>query len=72
MSGLWSISLEGNVNKIQFANPGIKNSIISAAIYAKMGEGMTLPQAIDAVLGSGTFEKLAGEVYDELRARKGS
>lgn len=50
----------------------MKNAIISAAIYAKLAEGMTLPQAIDAVLGAGTFEKLAGEVYDELRARKGS
>ncbi len=40
---------------------------ISARILAKVAQGMTVSAAIDAVLGDGTFAKLAGEVYDGLR-----
>jgi hypothetical protein len=29
---------------------------------------MTIQQAIDFVLGDGSFQKIAGEVYDTLRA----
>lgn len=45
-----------------------KNQIITARIAAKLAEGMTIEQAIDFVLGAGTFKKLAGEIYDTLRA----
>jgi hypothetical protein len=41
---------------------------ISARILVLMQTGMTLPQAIDAVLGAGTYLKLAGDLYDALRA----
>ena len=47
----------------------LKNAAISAKIIAHMNAGMTLPQAFDAVLGEGAYMKLAGEVYDELRAK---
>lgn len=45
------------------------NATISAKILAAKASGMTTKQAIDAVLGAGTFEKLAGELYDALRAK---
>lgn len=41
---------------------------ISARILAAMANGATLPQAIDAVLGAGTFATVADDVYDTLRA----
>jgi len=30
---------------------------------------MKLPDAFDAVLGAGAYAKLAGDIYDTLRAR---
>ena len=45
-----------------------KNQNISARITAKLSEGMTVEQAIDFVLGAGAFQKLAGEIYDTIRA----
>ena len=47
----------------------LKNAIISAKILAHVQAGMTLRQAFDAVLGEGAYSKLAGEVYDALRAK---
>lgn len=46
-----------------------KNAIISARILADVANGKTLAQAYDAVFGEGAYLKLAGEIYDELRAR---
>jgi hypothetical protein len=43
------------------------NQKISLAILSKIANGMTARQAVDAVLGAGTFEKIAGDVYDTLR-----
>jgi hypothetical protein len=43
------------------------NAKISARILRQMSEGKTVQQAVDAVLGAGSFEKLAGEVYSALR-----
>lgn len=45
----------------------LKNAAISAKILAHMNNGMTLPEAFDAVLGAGAYMKPAGEVYDQLR-----
>ena len=45
------------------------NQKISLAILSKMQSGMSVREAIDAVLGAGTFEKVASDVYDVLRAR---
>ena len=47
----------------------IKNAAISAAILMKMNEGAELKEAFDAVLGAGAYEKMVGELYDELRER---
>lgn len=46
----------------------LKNAKISAMIIAKMQQGMDISEAFDAVLGEGAYMKLAGDVYDELRA----
>lgn len=48
----------------------LKNAAISAKIMTNVQAGMTLRQAFDAVLGAGAYSKLAGEVYDALRAAK--
>lgn len=50
--------------------PTTKNAAISAAVLARRAQGATLPEAMDAVLGAGTYAKLAGAVYDSLRAKK--
>lgn len=47
----------------------IKNAAISAMILTKRLEGMSMREAFDAVIGEGAYSKLAGEIYDELRAR---
>jgi hypothetical protein len=44
------------------------NAKISARILAAVSNGATLPEAIDAVLGKGSYEKLAGEIYTALRS----
>lgn len=46
-----------------------KNAIISTSILTKMAEGMDVAEAIDAVLGAGTYAKVTGEIYDELRSK---
>jgi hypothetical protein len=46
-----------------------KNAIISARILAHVANGMTIDQAYDAVFGEGAYLKLAGELYDALRAK---
>jgi hypothetical protein len=43
--------------------------IISARILTLKNSGMSLRDAFDAVLGQGAYDKLAGEVYDALRAK---
>lgn len=45
------------------------NQIISARILAHIDTGLRVDQAIDAVLGAGTYSKLAGDLYDALRAK---
>jgi Tfp pilus assembly major pilin PilA len=42
---------------------------ISARILTLIQNGFTLPEAFDAVLGAGSHAKLAGEIYDNLRAK---
>ena len=46
-----------------------KNAAISAKIIALRQQGVPIRAAIDAVLGAGTFEQIAGELYDALRAK---
>lgn len=48
-----------------------KQAKISALILSKVAEGMSPREALDAVCGPGTFAKLAGDLYTELRAKAG-
>ena len=45
-----------------------KNQIISACIIALTSNGFTADQALDMVLGEGTFDKLASDLYEQLNA----
>ena len=40
---------------------------ISLKIAALVAAGMQINEAVDAVLGAGTYEKLAADLYDALR-----
>lgn len=44
------------------------NAKISASIVKNIQAGMGIQAAVDAVLGAGAYMKLAGEIYDALRA----
>ena len=46
-----------------------KNAAISAQILKLVSAGVPLRDAIDAVLGAGTFDRVAGDAYDALRAK---
>ena len=43
-----------------------KKIVISFCIKTLIDSGVEINDAIDRVLGSGMFEKLAGNIYDEL------
>lgn len=47
----------------------LKNSVISAKIIELRISGLTVQEAINTVLGAGTYEKLASDLYDELKAK---
>jgi hypothetical protein len=47
----------------------VKNAVISQKILTKIAAGMTIAEAIDAVLGAGTHARIASELYDALRAK---
>lgn len=44
-----------------------KNTAISRMILAKVAEGMNVRDAVDAVLGAGTVDRVIGDVYETLR-----
>lgn len=44
-----------------------KNAKISGMIMARVQNGETLTAAMDAVLGAGTFERIAGEVWEAMQ-----
>jgi hypothetical protein len=46
-----------------------KDQIISAKILAAISGGMTVDAAIDFVLGSGTYAKIASDLYDLFAAK---
>ena len=46
----------------------IKNAKISKRILSQVNLGKSLPEAIDLVLGKGSYVKLVDELYAELRA----
>lgn len=43
------------------------NCEISRRIMDKITNGATVPEALDSVIGSGTFEQIASDVYDALQ-----
>ena len=45
----------------------IKDSEISATILKLVDYGVTLPTALDLVLGEGTYEGLVDDLYKALR-----
>lgn len=46
-----------------------KNVAINKAIAANIASGMDVKDAINQVFGIGAYEKIAGVLYDELRAK---
>ena len=46
----------------------LKHKAITTAILAHIAAGIDAEQAMDAVLGAGTFKAMAGELYDQLNA----
>ncbi len=50
-------------------NNAAKNVQISAMIAARIAAGASTREAIDAVLGAGTYDRLASDLYDALRAK---
>lgn len=57
------------MNAPTFSRPDAP-AIISAKILTLVSTGMTVQEALDAVCGAGTFEKLASDLYDALREAK--
>ena len=45
-----------------------KKIVISFCIKTLVDSGVEINDAIDRVLGSGMFEKIAGSIYDELNS----
>jgi hypothetical protein len=62
--------------KAKFADAALerirKNATISNKILMLVSKGMPVPEAVDSVLGEGTYKRLASDVYDELRKDKSS
>lgn len=58
----------GNAEPIRTTEPRAMNAkqIISERICALVEAGATVPQAVDAVLGEGTFRRLADELWEEF------
>lgn len=50
-------------------NAATKNAQISAAILAHVNNGLSIDTAYDAVFGAGAYAKMAGAMYDALRAK---
>jgi hypothetical protein len=49
------------------ARTGVANALISVAVLTRIAEGQSMEEALDAVVGKGTYAKLAGDVYYALR-----
>jgi hypothetical protein len=47
-----------------------KNVVISTTIMTLVNNGCDIKLALDLVLGEGTYEKIAGEIYDALNTKK--
>jgi predicted nucleic acid-binding Zn-ribbon protein len=62
--------------KAKFADAALdqirNNAAISDKILTLVSKGLSVPQAIDSVLGEGTYKRIGSEVYDELKKAKSS
>lgn len=47
----------------------VRNAAVAARIAQRMSAGESIREAIDNVLGAGSFDRIASETYDALRAR---
>jgi hypothetical protein len=45
-----------------------KAQAISALFLARVAEGATVKEAFEAVIGPGSYEQLAGEVWEAMQA----
>ena len=43
-----------------------KNEVISTLIIGLVNEGTPVRDAVDAVLGAGTYEKIASDIWEEM------
>ena len=70
----WTASRPGV--KAKFADAALNqirnNAAISDKILTLVSKGLSVPQAIDSVLGEGTYKRIGSEVYDELKKAKSS
>lgn len=48
-----------------------KHAAISTMILAKVAEGMDIADAMDAVMGAGSYKAMVSRVYHALRAKQG-
>jgi hypothetical protein len=44
-----------------------KNAVISARIMALIADGATIEQAINTVLGAGSYPAIVDAIYEQLR-----
>lgn len=45
-----------------------KNAVFTVVIGTLIQKGMDVKVAIDSVFGEGSYEKMAGQIYEALRA----
>jgi hypothetical protein len=50
------------------AGPMTKTQAISAMILTEIAKGATVREAMDAVCGEGTTDRLIDEIYEQLRS----
>lgn len=43
--------------------------VISLRIATLVASGLSIKDAVDAVIGAGSYDRLASDVYDALKAR---
>jgi hypothetical protein len=51
------------------SNRTAKNAQISEMILNRVAQGVAVPQAIDEVLGAGTYQRVIDELWDAFQAK---
>jgi hypothetical protein len=62
-------SMSQVIGRLEEGSGAAKAAEISRRIMALRAQGKSVKDAIDAVLGAGAYDKLASDLYDELRAK---